>query len=183
MIFPAIALLSSAWLLISLLYFGTKLPAYRHVKNTISEVGEVGSSFQKAVGYGVFLPVGVLLLAMSLTLYFQGLHNNYLLGLCGVSGCVGIGYVVAALFPCDPGSPLTGSTRQQIHNFGGVIEYLGGSYFLISTSLQFIATVGYCVMSAAVAMSFSFSAAWRGLIQRIAELGLFAAIVFLSIIK
>ena len=181
MILTTITLLASAWLIFSLGYFGAKLPAYRHIKNTISELGEVGSPFEKVVGFGVFLPVGLLLLVISMVPYIQGLQNNVNLALCGVSACVGVGYTVAAFFPCDPGSPLSGTTRQQIHNFGGVIEYIGGAYFLIGASLPFISIIGYLIISGSVAMSFSGYSAWRGLIQRIVELGLFVCLFLLTL--
>ncbi|MBD9358367.1 hypothetical protein [Methylomonas albis] len=40
-------------------------------------------------------------------------------------------YVFGAVFPCDPGSPLIGSWRQQIHNLFGTFEYLGGGFRLL----------------------------------------------------
>jgi hypothetical protein len=42
--------------------------------------------------------------------------------------CVGAGYAVGGAFPCDPGLPRHGSWRQNIHDMGGLLEYVGGAY-------------------------------------------------------
>lgn len=154
---------------------------YSHVRDTISELGEKGSPFEKVVAYAVFLVVGFILILSSGALSFQDSLTETQLNLCGLLACVGTGYAIAAFFPCDPGSPLTGSPRQSIHNFGGIIEYIGGAYFLIRTALPIFPILGYLIISASVAMSFSFWAPWRGFIQRVAEVGLFGGIIFLSI--
>ncbi len=181
MIYAVGIVAASVYLLGSTLYFGNKAPGYNHVSGTISELGESGSVFEKNISYGVFLPVGLSLLLMSTLLYFQGLHDETQKSLCGLGTCVGVGYVVAAFFPCDPGSPLSGSTRQSIHNLGGIIEYLGGAYFLTVSSVPLMRTIGFLVLSLAIMMSFSFCLRWRGLIQRFAELGLFAGLIVLSL--
>lgn len=177
----SLLVLNAVYLTVSIIYFGRKLPTYSHVRDTISELGENGSFFEKTVAYKVFLPVGLILIASAVTLYFQDLPTDIRLNLCGLLACVGIGYVIAAFSPCDPGSPLTGSVRQSIHNLGGVIEYIGGAYFLIKTALPIFPILGYLIISTSVAMSFSFFVPWRGLIQRVAEAGLFGGIIFLSI--
>ena len=113
-------------LLTGISYFGWRKPAYSHWHDTISELGEVGSPLSRLVSYGLFLPVGLLLGLVA------ALADTT--ALAGLAGCVGTGYVVAALFPCDVGSPLTGSGRQQIHNVGGAVEYLGSAYWLTQLS-------------------------------------------------
>lgn len=141
-------------------------------------MGERGSVFEKEVGYGVFLPVALLLIGVSSIHYVMGFQNESQLDLNGLALCVGIGYFVAAVFPCDPGSPLSGSGRQHIHNLGGAIEYIGGAYFLLQSPFFATQIIGKFVFFAVAAISFS--PVGRGLIQRIAETGLFGSMIFLS---
>jgi hypothetical protein len=135
-----LALISTLLLLAGIGYFGWRKPAYYHWRDTISELGEVGNPLSRRVSYGLFLPVGLLLwLIAALTDRTD---------LVGLAGCMGAGYVVAALFPCDVGSPLSGSSRQQIHNLGGVVEYIGSAYWLTQISPQRI-VIGYNLYSIA----------------------------------
>jgi len=180
-VISSLLVLTTSYLIVSIIYFGRKLPMYSHVRDTISELGEKGSLLERTVAYKVFLLVGFMLILSAGALYFQDLRTDMQLNLCGLLACVGVGYAIAAFYPCDPGSPLTGSTRQSIHNFGGVIEYIGGAYFLIKTALPIFPILGYLIISCSVAMSFSSLSSWRGFIQRVAEVGLFAGIIFLSI--
>jgi peptidoglycan/LPS O-acetylase OafA/YrhL len=168
-VFTSLLVLTTFYLIVSIIYFGRKFPMYSHVRDTISELGEKGSLLERTVAYKVFLLVGFILILSAGALYFQDLRTNTQLNLCGLLACVGVGYVIAAFFPCDPGSPLTGSTRQSIHNFGGVIGYIGGAYFLIKTSLPIFPILGYLIISCSVAMSFSSLSSWRGFIQRVAR--------------
>ena len=180
MILTSAALITSLYLLASIICFGHKLPAYSHVKDTISELGETGSPFEKAVGYGVFLPIGFLLMIISAVLYFQDPQNDLHQNLSGLTACTGMGYAIAVFFPCDQGSPFSGSTRQQIHNLGGFIEYVGGSYFLFQASeaIPFLSTIGYTIIICTIGISITKIA--RGLIQRGAEVALFGAMIYIS---
>jgi len=117
-----LALSSTILLLTGIAYFGWRKPAYSHWHHTISELGETGGPLSRVVSYGLFLPVGLLLGLVAML--------TDTTALAGLTGCVAIGYVVAAFFPCDVGSPLSGSARQQIHNVGGAVEYIGGAYWL-----------------------------------------------------
>ena len=170
-----LALSSTLLLLIGIGYFGWRKPAYSHWHDTISELGEVGSPFSRAVSYGLFLPVGILL-GLVATLADTT-------ALAGLAGCVGTGYVVAAYFPCDVGSPLSGSGRQQIHTIGGAIEYLGGAYWLTQLSPQLM-VVGYNLYSIAASSLIVGSLLLsipglliRGLIQRMMEGILFGSLL------
>jgi hypothetical protein len=94
--------------------------------------------------------------------------------------CMAIGYVTAALFPCDPGAPLLGSFRQLLHSAGAGVEYVGGAWALLllaegggPTFLAASATVAL----GALAISSPALGAWRGALQRVVELTLFAALV------
>ena len=172
-------ILTSIYLLIGIIYFGFKKSSYSHIKDTISELGEFGSKHAKMVNYGLFLPVGVLLFIIA----FLNSSNSVLMGL---SISLGIGYIVSAFFPCDPGSPFTGSGRQQVHNLGGFIEYAGGLIFLMRASEQDLSffnvdykLLGFVVIVCIIITSIPKNPI-RGLAQRIAELILFACLVQLS---
>ena len=172
-------ILTAIYLLIGILYFGFKKSFYSHIKDTISELGEFGSKHAKMVNYGLFMPVGVLLFIIA----FFNSSNSVLVGL---SISLGIGYIVSAFFPCDPGSPFTGSVRQQVHNLGGFIEYAGGLIFLMRASEQELSffNVDYKFLGFVVVVCIAITSIpknpIRGLAQRIAELIFFASLIHLS---
>jgi hypothetical protein len=168
-----LTLLASGYLLTQIFVLARRTPLYSHMRDTISELGEFGAPEQRLVALGVFLPVGVVLLIVAALL--RG--ANPLAALLAL--CVAIGYLTAAAFPCDPGSPLSGSPRQGIHNLGGAVEYIGGGLALVRLSETFgqaFAVAGFVVLSGAIALSIPGIAAIRGLIQRVAELCLFVSL-------
>jgi hypothetical protein len=173
----AIALLSVIfWLTFGIIRFGRR-PGYSHIRHTISELGESGAPAARQVNFGIFLPVGAALLGMGVMLW--GGHPDA----AGLAACIGAGYAVAAFFPCDPGSPLAGSMRQQIHNAGGAIEYLGGAYFIARLQAEGAAGLNIpglpaLLIASAVALSVPSLSPWRGLIQRLAEIALFLSLFF-----
>lgn len=170
---------SGLYLLAGIIFWGARVPGHRHLRNTISELGEVGSDFTRQVSWGLFLPVGVLLLAAGFLEGDGGAAR-------GLAYCLGTGYVVAAFFPCDAGSPLTGSSRQQIHNVGGFVEYAGGTFFLFraAESGSSYVLVDYkiaamIVFAGIVLISIPRFLA-RGLVQRVLEVVLFACLLQLT---
>lgn len=175
-----VPLLAAGLLTASLLVLGRRKPNYSHVVHTISELGEVGAPDQRLVAWGVFLPVGLMLLPISL-LYYESLP-----AIAALAGCVSGGYLVAAFFPCDPGSPVSGTARQGVHNLGGAIEYIGGGFSLFWASESFgteFKWLGFVVLGVAIALTVLPTVSVRGLVQRIGELCLFgglARIVWLS---
>lgn len=109
------------FLTIAVLGWARRRPGYQHARDTISELGEARAADSRPVSLGTFLPVGLVMLGVAaLTREIAGPSAV-------LAACIGTGYAVAALFPCDPGSPLSGSLR---HNFGGGIEYVGGALAL-----------------------------------------------------
>lgn len=155
-------------------WFAARRADYSHVRHTISELGESGARSERAVSYGVFLPVGCTLLMIAL-LTKETSPVGSMLALC-----IGIGYVASAFFPCDPGSPVVGSLSQMIHNYVGGIQYVGGSIALwhlggIESSVCFRVT-SICVGVATVALVTPGLWRVRGLVQRVAELGLFGGL-------
>lgn len=173
---PRLALIlsavASAWLLAGVVWLAARRPTYRHVRDTISELGETGAPDQRLCAWGLFLPVGLLLLASAAG--WREAHPWLAL----LALCLGLGYVGAAAFPCDPGSPLSGSTRQDVHNLAGGIEYVGGAwalYRLAETAGPHFRIAGFVVFGAVVALSFRHP--WRGAVQRVAEVCLFGGLL------
>ncbi len=172
---PAIALtlIAATYLFACLWFLAPKKPGYSHFKHTISEIGEVGAPNQRFVAYGLFLPVGLLLLAAAFLVRETSASS------AGLALAIAVGYLVAAIFPCDAGSPLSGTARQAMHNLGGAVEYVGGGFALMSISQimeQPFKTMGFIVLGSTVALSVLPSTSVRGLIQRIAESCLFGGL-------
>lgn len=161
------------FLLACVVIFGRKKPGYSQLRHTISELGETGAEHERSVAYLVFLPTGLLLFLIAYLAQAHGMPT------VALASCIAVAYVVAAFFPCDVGSPLTGSGRQSIHNLGGTVEYLGGAVALLQLAKQIdplFTVAGYVVLGAGVAISLPFLAGIRGLIQRVAEICLFGGL-------
>ncbi len=169
----ALALIACACLLLAIVGFAAHRPDYSHFKNTISELGEAGATNARLVSFGVFLPVGVTLLLVAVLA--RAVEVNAAL----LAVCMGVGYAVAAIFPCDPGSPVSGSPRQAVHNLGGGVEYFGGALALWRLSEvhgSFFHVAALTVAVAGVALTIPSLPGIRGLVQRVAEVALFACL-------
>jgi hypothetical protein len=172
-----ICCISLVYLTIGILYFGIKKKGYSHLKDTISELGETGGNYEKSVGFGLFLPTGTLLSIIAL-LEKENTNTMFL------ALVMAIGYIVAAFFPCDKGSPSSGTWKQQIHNLGGFIQYAGSIFFIFKVSendleLWFIPfkTIGLIIIACVIITSIPKNKV-RGLAQRIAELLLFGCLLW-----
>ena len=174
MLMPTIVTaLAAAYLAAGLVFFARRRPDYRHRRDTISELGETGSRDQRVVALAWFLPIGVVLLLVA------GLLRSHAPATSMLALAIAIGYLGAAAFPCDPGSPLAGSWRQSLHNLAGGVEYVGGGFALVTLARDLGAPfriAGFVVLGAAIALTVLPSAAMRGAIQRIAELCLFGGL-------
>ena len=175
----ALSVFVTLYLLAGIIYFGSRNKNYNQVKHTISELGEYGSMDAARVNYRLFLPAGLILLLIAMNA-----GNNT--SLPGYAICMSTGYLVAAFFPCDPGSPQTGRSRQHIHNLGGLIEYAGAALYLFKAEdiLDTPFIIGYkpcagIIIFCMVLISIP-SIPSRGLIQRIAETVLFINLIALS---
>jgi hypothetical protein len=164
----------------SVYYFGKRTPGYSHIRHTISELGQVDAPHKLKINYWVFLPTGTGLIFIAM---INGITENTFTPYSLLALSVATGYLVAAFFPADPGSPMWGSLRQQIHNLGGAAEYIGGAISLlllsnISLFLEpFYTASAYIVFIAAAGLSVPFLKSYRGFIQRAAELVLFSNLV------
>jgi hypothetical membrane protein len=182
----ALVAIAAAMVLFNTIYFASLRPTYSHLSNTISELGETGAPRARLVGFGFFLPVGVL---VSLALWLTYRHapnqdtSRVLVALAGL----GAGYAVSAFFPCDPGGPLFGSWRTMVHNTAGVIDYGGtalGFLLFCQYSARQNARTQAVIFGIASALGFlslfllGFPPAFpiRGVVQRVAELIQFAGV-------
>lgn len=151
-------------------HYGRRKPGYRHLQHTLSELGETGAPDQAPVAWGLFLPVGLLVLAA-----------GYLAPgpAAPLAFCVATGYLGAACFPCDPGSPASGTWRQGLHNLAGAVEYVGGGLVLLRLGQggwPWGTWAGGAALGAAAALTLLPPRAGRGLIQRGAEALLFGSL-------
>ena len=168
-----LALAVLVYLSAALFMFGARKPAYSHLRHTISELGESGAPQAGLVAAGVFLPIG---LAMLLAAWLARPFDS---GISALALCIAVGYLTAAAFPCDPGSPLSGSWRQAVHNLGGTFQYIGGAFVLLQMAGhagQPFRVFGLAVIGAAIALSVPLLASVRGLVQRVAEACLFGGL-------
>lgn len=167
-----LSLAASAFLVVAIVVVARNKPGYKHVKHTISELGESGSAQMRRVSLGVFLPAGAIL---AIVAWLQHTSNT---PIAALSASLAAGYVTSGLFPCDPGSPISGSVRQMMHNLGGGIQYVGGALSLLwiaETAGPVFKITGLLVAVSAVLLSLESQI--RGLIQRIAEACLFAGLI------
>lgn len=166
------------------LYFGNRKPGYSHIRHTISELGEAGSPIGARVSYIGFVSTGVslwlFLFVASEACPCGSTASFYWLYL------VGAGYVGGAIFRCDPGAPLIGSWRNNLHNLFGGLEYVGAAAAFStlkrdafwSPLSNLMVYAGGLVLVCLWAISFPHP--WRGLIQRIAETTIFAGVVLMG---
>jgi hypothetical protein len=116
---------------------GIATPGYSHLAQFISELGATQTATEYPVRFAGFLPAGVALLAFC-WFAFRALprarvSTGALLGLAVHA----LGYVVAAVFPCDPGCrPPQPSLSQSIHDLIGGLGYLVAPGFLFAFAIR-----------------------------------------------
>lgn len=159
-------------------YFARRRPGYSHVRQTISELGERGAPDAKQVAIFAFAPAGhavwlfVAALAFAVPEFTRG-PELWLFALLGA------GYVGAAMFACDPGAPLLGTWRNNVHNLVAGLGYFGAVAGMIELgramedvpALQSISEVSRVIGQVTFFGVFllSFETPVRGLIQRLVE--------------
>ncbi len=168
---PSLLVVAAAGLLTGgVLHFGRRKPGYRHLAHTLSELGETGAPDQSPMAWGLFLPVGLLLLTTGLLAPGPASPLAF---------CLATGYLGAACFPCDPGSPASGTWRQGLHNLAGAVEYVGGGLVLLHLGQggwPWGIWAGGTALGAAAALTLLPPRAGRGLVQRGVELLLFGSL-------
>ncbi|NQD38591.1 DUF998 domain-containing protein [Permianibacter sp. IMCC34836] len=169
----AVTMLAACYLFASLLVLAPRKAGYSHIKHSISEIGEMGAPSQRFVAFGLFLPIGLALLPVAY------LVQPAAAAVAMLALCIAVGYIGAAAFPCDPGSPMSGTTRQALHNLAGAVEYAGGGFALMRIAEQLgqpFKSAGFVVLGTAVALAVIPTDSFRGLIQRVAECCLFGGL-------
>lgn len=167
-------------------------PGYSHAADYISELGAVGAANGPLVSVAGFVPIGILIIA-GLALIAPGVQARgmarfgYWLLLAN-----GVSYIGAAVAPCDLGCPAVGSGRQAMHNLLGLLGYgvsglgllllagqaaTGRSNRWITVALRI---AGIVALGSPVLMGIPDLMPLRGLIQRIAECALFAALLLIA---
>ncbi|MDO8439227.1 MAG: DUF998 domain-containing protein [Telluria sp.] len=175
-VYAAILSIAALLYLFSVLQvLGRRKCGYRHIGHTISELGETGAPDQRLVAYGLFLPIG---LAMGLVAWMVAPASP---ATAALAAAIAIGYLGAAQFPCDPGSPISGSFRQAMHNLLGGVQYVGGALALMRLAeIDEIAfkAASFALFGTAILLTFlsSDGKGVRGLVQRVGEVVLFASL-------
>jgi hypothetical protein len=176
------------YLVSGVFWFRRRRHDYTHLRHTISELGEVGAPDARAVSSGLFAPIGVGLLMLGWMVNTGSAPSEMHAAVSLLAVVLGIGYLGGAIFPCDPGSPLGGSWRQQLHNLAGGVEYVGGALALLRAAqampedtllhnwLQ-ISAGGVAIVAVGLSIQALFPV--RGVVQRVGEFLLFGNLVLL----
>ena len=155
---------------------------YSHRTQYISELGAEAAPDGALVSIG-FLLIGLMLLAFTGWFAVRRKAAGLLLvGVLMVGGAVGVSYAVSGVARCDPGCPdVDASTEQLVHNLTGTLAYtvaIGGIalFGLAGRSDERWGAVARASLVAApvmlvVAMAIPVADEWRGLLQRIVEVG------------
>lgn len=107
-------------------WFGRRAVGYSHLRDTISELGAAGTKDARAVAWLWFAPSGVIFAVAALALG-QGFGTDDAVRAASIFAFVGVGWIGAAIFPCDPGAPAFGTARNHFHNLAGGGAYLAGA--------------------------------------------------------
>lgn len=172
---------------------GALRPGYLHLTQFISELGEMGAEHGAQISAFGFAPTGVLvLLFLALAAPSLPRTRRATLGLLAFAA-VGVAYLVAAVARCDAGCPSTGSPSQTVHNLFGALEYVGAVAGLLLLASAFDASPTWRSMApatvvCAVLVGVGFGLLLvpsllplRGLLQRVAEVGVFGWIALTSV--
>jgi len=171
-------------------WFARRRPGYSHIRQTISELGETGAPDAKKVAMFAFAPAGHAMWLFVAALAFAvpelaGGPGLWLFALLGVA------YVGAAMFPCDPDAPLWGTWRNNVHNLLAGCGYLGALAGMIELgkametvpALHALASISKAGGQAALFGVFllSFPSPVRGLIQRLVEAVFYAWMLLVAV--
>lgn len=125
------AVLGIALIILLTVIGGAAFPDYSHATQFISELGARDAPHEALAGFAGFLPAGLLLVLFTAGA-FEVLPRSKrttfeLVGLA----IYALGYVAAAIFPCDPGCrPVEPSVSQLLHNLFGLIGYVLAPAFM-----------------------------------------------------
>lgn len=155
---------------------------YSHKSQFLSELGATGAPYQLLNNYGSLLPIAIAVFVLVLGLYQK--FPRTLLITVGVTllFAVGISYLSGFFFPCDPGCPVTGSLKQNLHNLFGLFQYLSviTGLFLIFLGLRksapkfsiFTLLITILVLAGFLQVISGEMENWQGAWQRLSEYSL-----------
>lgn len=168
------------FLVCGVVFYANKRKAYSHFRYSISELGELGSEYEKQVSYFVFLPVGLGCLIVSFLSYTSNYPAAFL------SGAIGFSYLLSAFFPCDPGTPLLGTWKNSIHNIIGGTCYVAMAYQLnelMDSEVIWFIELTFTLLCAFLLMFLvGFPKGFIGLAQRLAETSIFLSTALLLLV-
>lgn len=186
----ALAVFTTGYALLVIVAGAAFTPGYSHIRDHISELGATGAAFGELISRAGFLPVGVLIgLFLVVALPVTRVENSSRLGMLLFLGSQSVAYISAALAPCDLGCPIEGTAMQGLHNLFAVLTYMLAAVglFLLSRapSLTTLARTGFTVTGIAWLAAFFLMLdqalqPWAGLMQRVAEMILWLAVLFIA---
>jgi hypothetical membrane protein len=90
-------------LLSAVLIAGSLHPDYSHISQAISELGAQGAPYRSILNFVGLVPAGILTLLFSLAMFRRIKGGTALYISCSLVALVGLGRLLAGIFPCDPG--------------------------------------------------------------------------------
>lgn len=187
-----LGLAAAGWTLGVTLLGGALRPGYSHLSQYISELGESGAANGGWVSLVGFAPIGVFVLGFLALAAPQLPASRWRNPAVVCLAFVGVAYLVAAVARCEPGCSGR-STAQLVHDSAGALEYLGAwlglrlLYYVFRGSERWrpfalpCLYAGWLVIGGFLLMLSPGLESVRGLGQRIAELGIFGWIAWLSL--
>jgi len=111
---------------------------YSHKSQFLSELGATDAPYQLLNNYGSLLPIGIAAFVLVFGLYNKFPRTRLVTVGITLLFAVGISYLSGFFFACDPGCPVTGSLKQNLHNLFGLVHYLSliTGLFLIFLGLR-----------------------------------------------
>jgi hypothetical protein len=182
-----------------LLFSGIVLPEilgatrgdYSSFSNYLSELGASETSTQGLTNTLAFPMVGISCILIIIALWHR---LPKLTGLRAGLICLGLGlpagYFGAAIFPCDYGCPIEGSSSQTVHNLLGLVQYPLGviGFALLSVNLKSTPMWRMLCAVAAAAMAIGFvmmlmpgQANFRGAWQRLSDYTAFLVLAYIGL--
>lgn len=186
------AIFATTWLFVGVAVFSRRVSLYSQRRQTISELGAHGTRHARVVAWLVFFPVGLLVCLFAFSFFFASGTSPTVAEAMWLFALVGVAYIGSAFFPCDVAAPMFGTWRNNIHMAFGIAEYLGalaGLYLLhdwLSShgrelDAMVIQACTFAIIGGVLLMMQAWLMSWRGLFQRIAETGIFVAMLWLGI--
>jgi hypothetical protein len=155
------------------------------VRHTISELGEVGSPVAVDAAVGFVAIGGLVWLFLASVASTSSLVPPDALWLLSL---VGVGYVGGGVFACDRGAPALGTTGNTVHVVCGVLEYVGAAaaFAVLSREAAWASitpVLSYATPVVLVCLwGISIPHPLRGLVQRVAEVLIFAGLALIGVV-